>query len=127
MHQADLTPEQLSELKRQAAQPLDAEEQALVEKLRPKGPATFFRGDPYDRNRHVKRGDRRRGAHGQKIGPIWKQEVVFTDDSNAEIDVAQTNYAIAAAYLRRRSMPAGRASSFKKLSKAARLLNAGAV
>lgn len=102
---------------------VDQEERDLIRQLRPRGSPTFHRGFPHTRNRRVARGDRRTGPDGKWIGPDWKQQAVFVDDDAKVIDVPATRFAIAKAYLSRRRLSPGRASSFKKLSKAARLLN----
>jgi hypothetical protein len=52
----------------------------------------------------------------------WRRNFEFSD-VDGEVDLAATNYRQAGDYLRRRKLSAGSFSSFKKLSKAARILN----
>lgn len=105
----------------------DAEELDLIRTLREltrvKGPARFQRHDPFARNRRFPRGDRRKNREGKKIGPVWRDGIVFKDEENKVVDLEATRLEQARLYLIRRAMPANRSSSFKKLSKAARILN----
>lgn len=106
--------------------PFDQEELdaiSLLQRLaKTKGPATFSRVDPYARNRRHPRGDRRTNLKGEKIGPVWNELVVFQDDENKIVDLEQTRFERARQYLLRRRLHGNRATSFKKLSKAARIL-----
>lgn len=105
----------------------DAEELALIEQLRAvrslgRGPAFFTRGDQFARNRRHPRGDRRVDHEGKKVGPTWRDKVVFKDDDCKVVDLEATRYERAKAYLVRRSLSGNRFSNFKKLGRAARLL-----
>ena len=131
MEQKHLTDAEISALKsgidpNDLGRDFDAEELELISTLqnlqRIKGPAQFSRVDPFNRNRRAPRGDRRTNAKGDRIGAIWRDPVVFKDDENKIVDLDATRFERARAYLIRRRLPANRASSFKKLAKADRIL-----
>lgn len=125
-----LSPDEISKIiagvdPRDIGRPFDAEELELIRMIqnmnRIKGPARFQRHDPYARHRRNPRGDRHK-VDGKLVGPVWNQAVVFKDDDNKVVDLEATRFERARQYLIRRRLPANRASSFKKLAKAARIL-----
>lgn len=107
----------------------DAEELELIRTLQGlramRGPATFVRSDPFARDRKFARGDRRTDREGKKVGPTYRDAIVFQDEENTVVDLDATRFERARQYLARRRLPAGRASNLKKLGRAARILTAG--